>query len=243
MNFFDAACHMLQEWRFQFSLFIAEQQPLLTKNFCKRYEEELEKSGFFNITAADPVFSSLPGIYCICIKDTLKGTLVGGGRLHLKMPHVPLPLERIDTPLIHPVKEYIFLQAQKNLISELSGFWVDRNNRRPPFSTINTIQIIICLILGLGLHLECKKSFCLSSRHIYQHATTSGFRTNSELAQEGKIDFPPGQYSYFMEWDPLVVSKYIEQDILKLIYWARDNLSLRMPIISTAKNKNLTFMF
>ena len=222
---------------------MAEEQPILAKNFCQRYDEELKKSGFFNITAANPVFSSLPGIYCICVTDLINNILVGGGRLHLKMPHVQLPFERINTSLTHQVKEYISFQDQKNLIGELSGFWVARDHRKSDFTNIDTIQLIICLVVGLGLHLGCKKFFCLSSRHIYHHATICGFRTNSALSQEGKIAFPPGQYSYFMEWDPLTVSSYIEQDILKLIYWARDNLSLNTTIISTTTQKDVSLIF
>lgn len=243
IGIFYQACKALKKTNWRFSLFITSENPALIKHFCERYDEELRKSGFFNIIAADPLFSTLPGIYCICIEDTEKNIFVGGGRLHLRLPQVQLPLERVNTTDTNELKKYIVTESEKNLIGELSGFWIDREYSKLYCTDIDLTQITICLALGLSLKLACKKSLCLSSRHVYQHATASGFQVNQKFGEKGKIYYPPKQYSYFMEWENGKLPNDMNSDILQLIYWSRDNLSLSTTGIPTVTTRNLNLEF
>jgi len=224
VNFFKTSKKALESNDWKFFAFNALKNPALAKHFCKRYTEELRNAGFLKIPASTPLFATLPGIYYIYIQDVIRKNFIGGGRFHLYIPNIALPIQKVKAPYSKQLNDYIYFQSTRAFIGELSGFWVDRKYLKLHMVHLDLIQIAICLALGLALKLKCEKVICLSSRHMYRHAFSSGFRVKHEFGSDGKIPYPIGQYSYFMEWNANEAPMLVESDIMQLTCWSRNNI-------------------
>ncbi len=199
-------------------------QPEQTKLLCLRYAEVLKEYGFSNIITSDPSWALLPGVHCILIEEKQKNLLICGSRLHFGLPEVLLPSEKILFDLDFKLYSHINYQKSKVKLSEFSGFFVDKNYLLC-FSKFSIIQILICFSIGLALRYNNKKLICLSSQHMYMHASFFGFKIMEDFGDNGKIYYPSQHCSYYMECDIDSLSS-LRKDVWQLIYWASHNINV-----------------
>jgi len=222
-NLFEIAIKIIKSPDWKVGIFSSAAQPEQARLFCHRYTEVLKTYGFSNIVTSDAKFATLPGIYHVYIQDRKENLLVSGGRLHLGLPNVELPIERVISNLDLQLESYLNSQKSVQLLGEFSGFWVDKNYLTLDCFNFPLIHMIMCFSIGLALRYGVQKLICLSSQHMFMHASFFGFKTIETQGDHGKIPYPARSHSYYMECD-VGALPLLRKDIWQLIYWARDNL-------------------